>query len=84
MRPWTKDGARLVGAVRGTLANGPLNRVVVVCALLPLSTRYTSAVAFCRIQVSRDLKAHRGEIDINRLGHSKQILVDEVLKAIDG
>ena len=29
------------------------------------------------------MKPHRGEIDINRFGHSKQILVDDVLKAID-
>jgi hypothetical protein len=61
-----------------------LNRVVVVYALLPLSTGSATAGAFRRIQVSRDLKSHRGEIDRNRLGHGKQILVDDVCKAVDG
>ncbi|MGB9436789.1 MAG: hypothetical protein WCB15_02510 [Desulfobacterales bacterium] len=51
--------------------------------LIHLSTSCAPIGAFRGIQVSCDMKSHRGEIDINRFDHSKQILVDEVLKAID-
>lgn len=48
-----------------------------------LSTRAATASTFRGIQVSCDMKSHRGEIDSYRFGHSKQILVDDELKAID-
>jgi len=65
------------------LPRGFFTWIVVVKPFILLSTSSTSIGAFCGIQASCDMKPHRGEIDINRFGHSKQILVDDVLKAID-